>query len=137
MLKFEQLEIPGSNPRRTAMDELTTLNATIRFSPRAAKLERQKDGNFDTIEPGVQVAEVVDLMTGKIYAEGRAETVEEATLNALANARTATKPLTLAQQSDPNFMDTQNELAKARARIAELEAQQNKQSIRRPQAAST
>jgi hypothetical protein len=68
------------------------------------------------------VCEVIDLTTRKPYAYGESPDESSAVELAVANAKTAPKPLTPAQQADAAFVDAQAEIARLRAELAATKA---------------
>lgn len=77
------------------------LDALWRF--RAVPPTQRKDpttGQYESVDNGCILCDVIDKTTGKMYATGKGADQEGAMDDAIIKARAATKPLTKAQEAD-------------------------------------
>lgn len=110
-------------PPEDCQAQLNALNASFRFTASAGRSKRNIHGEWepDPQHPGKKRCEIIDNTTGQsiCFGESYQEDDDGAMRAALERAKTAPKPLTAAQMTDPNFVSAQDRIAALEKQLAD------------------
>ena len=108
-------------PPKDVWEELERLDSTWRFVGRGPTIKpgAGPNGSDLVVDSGGTICEIIDRTLGVPYASAMADTPKEAIIKATEIAKTAAKPMTIAQKATNAVVEAQN--AELRERIKELE----------------
>ena len=112
-------------PDDATLKTLSTMDSLWRFRHQADSYKEDPVTQRPVrIAMGRVFCDIVDGTTRQVYATGESDTESGALENAIEVAKTAPKPLTPSQKSDPRYIRldiSEKELAEAKKKIDELE----------------